>query len=156
MRRLLPLVLVFLLVLPWACRKSGESKTEGESPTSSVKWMSYEEALEEAKSGGKPAMILFTRSGCPACAQLEEETLHDPEVVSVLNQSFLPVKVQAERRGDLLRHFRIFVFPTIWFYVRGDLVGPVIGYSPPDYFKKILRYISTGAYKTKDFDEFEG
>lgn len=124
---------------------------------SAIDWVSYPQAMEQAKQRGAPAMLLFTQRGCKFCYYMEEVTLKDPKVLSLLREAFVPVKVEAEGQRDLLFRFRVFVFPTIWFYSpEGDLIGPVTGYRSPQEFVKILQYVSSGAYKTKSFEEFVG
>ena len=148
MRLLLVLAISLFLV---AC---GERPAE---EASAIPWVSYPQAMEQAKQRGLPAMLLFTQRGCRFCYYMEEVTLKDPKVLSLLREAFVLVKVEAEGHRDLLLRFRVFVFPTIWFYSsEGDLIGPVTGYRPPQEFAKILEYISSGAYKTKSFEEFLG
>lgn len=105
-----------------------------------IRWKPYEEAIAEGKETGKPVLILFVSRGCPSCEQLEE-TLKDPEIARLLNEEFLPVRIEAERNPELTLHFRVFGFPTMWFYRRGDLLGPVVGYLAPGHLRKLLLYV---------------
>jgi len=89
-------------------------------------------------------VIVFVSYSCPVCERLEEETLEDPQVSRLLNKDFLPVRVQAEENPSLVQHFRVFGFPTIWFYKEGHLFGPLVGFLPPEVFRDLLIHVLTG------------
>ncbi len=76
-----------------------------------VSWgMSYEAAVEEAKSKNIPILIDFTGVNCANCRLMEQEVLPKPEVVDVLNKfvrvqlytDTVPIKsLTAEQRLEL-------------------------------------------------------
>lgn len=133
------LIFVVLTLNLLGCQRSSSEKVD-----SGVRWIPYEEAIERAKESGKPVIIVFVSYTCPVCDQLEEETLGDPTVSALLNEEFLPVRVLAEESPALVQRFRVFGFPTVWFYKGGDLFGPLMGFVPPDAFRDILLHVLSG------------
>ncbi|MEE9561584.1 MAG: DUF255 domain-containing protein [Thermoanaerobaculia bacterium] len=67
-----------------------------------VDWYSWgEEAFEKAKAENKPIFLSIGYSTCHWCHVMERESFDDEEVALVLNQSFIAIKVDRERRPDV-------------------------------------------------------
>jgi thiol-disulfide isomerase/thioredoxin len=56
-----------------------------------VKWMSYDDAIDEAKKSDKLVMVMLSREGCPACEYMEDIVLKDKAVQAELAKDFLAV-----------------------------------------------------------------
>jgi thioredoxin-related protein len=70
-----------------------------ESP---IKWHEYnQETFELAEKENKPVFMLITASWCYWCHVYRDETLHQPEIYSYINENFVPVFVDADKRQDL-------------------------------------------------------
>ena len=59
------------------------------------------EALEKAKSEGKPIFLSIGYSPCHWCHVMEHECFEDEEVAGLLNEAFVCIKVDREERPDL-------------------------------------------------------
>ncbi|MBI3877326.1 MAG: thioredoxin domain-containing protein, partial [Verrucomicrobia bacterium] len=67
-----------------------------------VDWHPWgEEALARAKAEDKPIFLSIGYSACHWCHVMERECFENPEVASVLNAHFIPIKVDREERPDL-------------------------------------------------------
>lgn len=69
-----------------------------------IEWREYgPAAFEEAVRGRKPIFLLLTApSWCYWCQVYEsEEYLFHPSVASYINENFIPIYVDADRRQDL-------------------------------------------------------
>ena len=67
-----------------------------------VDWFPWgDEAFEKAKAEDKPVFLSVGYSTCHWCHVMERECFEDVEVASVLNQSFVSVKVDREERPDV-------------------------------------------------------
>ncbi|MFC4408461.1 thioredoxin domain-containing protein [Haloarchaeobius iranensis] len=67
-----------------------------------VNWQPWDEAaLEAAKERDVPIFLSVGYSACHWCHVMEEESFEDSEVAEVLNQDFVPIKVDREERPDL-------------------------------------------------------
>lgn len=58
-------------------------------------------ALKRAQETGRPLFISIGYSTCHWCHVMNRESFQDPQVAQVLNQEFIPVKVDREERPDV-------------------------------------------------------
>lgn len=59
------------------------------------------EAFEKAEAENKPLMVSIGYSTCHWCHVMEQESFENAEVAAVLNEKFIPVKVDREERPDV-------------------------------------------------------
>jgi uncharacterized protein YyaL (SSP411 family) len=97
-------------------------------------------ALEKARQEDKPIFLSVGYSTCHWCHVMERESFENEEVAQILNEHFVPVKVDREERPDLDRVYMLFVqastgsggWPmSVWLTPEGK---PFFGgtYFPPD------------------------
>ena len=70
------------------------------------------EAFEKAKKENKPIFLSVGYSTCHWCHVMERESFSDPEIAKLINQWFVPVKVDREERPDVDRIYMTFVQAT--------------------------------------------
>ena len=67
-----------------------------------VDWHPWgEEALSRAREQNKPLLVSIGYSACHWCHVMERESFEDPEVAAVMNEHFVPIKVDREERPDV-------------------------------------------------------
>jgi hypothetical protein len=67
-----------------------------------VDWYPWgEEALARARAENKPILLSIGYSACHWCHRMAHESFEDPETAGLMNQFFVPVKVDREERPDL-------------------------------------------------------
>ena len=67
-----------------------------------VDWYPWgEEALARARDEDKPLLVSIGYSACHWCHVMEHESFEDPETASVMNGSYVCVKVDREERPDI-------------------------------------------------------
>src|SRR3954471_9937558 len=67
-----------------------------------VDWHPWgEEALSRAKEEDKPILLSIGYSACHWCHVMERETFEDEDIAAVMNELFVPVKLDREERPDL-------------------------------------------------------
>jgi uncharacterized protein YyaL (SSP411 family) len=59
------------------------------------------EALQEAATEDKPIMLSIGYSACHWCHVMERESFEDEETAALINESFVPIKVDREERPDV-------------------------------------------------------
>ena len=75
-----------------------------------VDWYPWgEEAFEKAARENKPIFLSIGYSTCHWCHVMEHESFEDQTVAAILNQYFVPVKVDREERPDVDRVYMLFV-----------------------------------------------
>jgi thiol:disulfide interchange protein DsbD len=68
-----------------------------------VSWQAYApEILAEAQAEGSPVIMDFSATWCTPCRKLDDETFHDPGVVTLAQESFLMIKIDLTRSGNVL------------------------------------------------------
>ena len=92
----------------------------------------------------KKAFIYFHAEWCTYCAEMDRKTFTDPEVAGLLNRSFIPIRVDADRDRAAASLFRVKGLPDIWFMTEaGEVIGHRAGFIPPDQMLKILNTVLT-------------
>jgi len=70
-----------------------------ENPVNWYPWGS--EALGKAKDENKPIFLSIGYSTCRWCHNMNRESFQDEEVAEILNEYYIPIKVDREERPDL-------------------------------------------------------
>ncbi len=107
----LAISLVMLLVLN-ACKDSKKIKENRLSNAASpylrehadnpVKWYQWgDEALSKAQAEDKPLLISIGYASCHWCHVMERESFMDTAVARIMNEQFVPIKVDREERPDI-------------------------------------------------------
>ncbi len=67
-----------------------------------VDWFSWsDEALSRARELDRPLLVSIGYAACHWCHVMERESFEDPAIASVMNEHFVPVKVDREERPDI-------------------------------------------------------
>jgi uncharacterized protein YyaL (SSP411 family) len=67
-----------------------------------VDWHPWgEEAFERARAEDKPLLVSIGYSACHWCHVMERESFEDPQTAALMNELFVPVKVDREERPDV-------------------------------------------------------
>jgi uncharacterized protein len=67
-----------------------------------VDWHPWgEEALTRARDDDKPILLSIGYSACHWCHVMERESFEDPETAAVMNELFVPIKLDREERPDI-------------------------------------------------------
>ena len=64
-------------------------------------WPWCEEAFERARAEDKPVLLSVGYATCHWCHVMEHESFEDAEVAQLINERFIPVKVDREERPDI-------------------------------------------------------
>ena len=131
------------------------SGAKGEA-ASKVRWQNYEEGIRRGKQEKKKIFLNFYADWCHYCQVMEEKTFRDGAVAAYLNDHFIPVQVDSDRRQDIAREYSVQGLPTSFFIAEdGANIGSQPGYIPPDLMLPLLKYIHTDSFKRMDFKKFQ-
>jgi uncharacterized protein YyaL (SSP411 family) len=75
----------------------------------------HEESFELADTLELPVMLYITAPWCEPCHLMEKTTLADPDVVATLNDDFIPILVDADKRPDVDSRYNKGGWPTAAF-----------------------------------------
>lgn len=80
-----------------------------------INWHDYnQDAFTKAGKEKKPVFLLLTAPGwCYACQEYESlQSLYNPKVVKLINEKFIPIYVDSDKRADLTRQYLQRGWPT--------------------------------------------
>jgi len=143
----------------------------------SIKWYSWQEAIEMNKTSQKKIFIDVYTDWCGWCKRMDKSTFEDPTVVKYMNEHFYPVKLDAEQKdvisykdhtfkyvGQGRRGYHELAYSLLdgkmgypaFVYLAEDekriTVSP--GYKDADTIMKELVFIAEDHFKTTKYDEF--
>jgi tetratricopeptide (TPR) repeat protein len=79
-----------------------------------VRWRyDYSAARAEAQQQGLPLFIDLSTEWCYHCKRLDQTTFRDPAVAKLLNEQFVPVKLDGTREKALVDALRVQAYPTL-------------------------------------------
>ncbi|MHB1413118.1 MAG: thioredoxin domain-containing protein [Thermoleophilia bacterium] len=101
-----------------------------------------------ARAGQESRLVLLAISApwCHWCHVMDETTYSDGEVIRLINENYIPVRVDSDRRPDINARYNQGGWPTLAFLTpAGELIGGTT-YLPSDQMQKLLMDIS-GLYR---------
>lgn len=146
--------LVFLLAAV-AFLAAGLYTARAAEKAAGLTWTDYDSGAAKAKKEGKFVLVDFYTTWCQDCKKMDKTTLADPDVIKLLGERFVTVRVDGEKQKEIASKYGVFAYPTF------NLLGPDgkkiyqgVGYMSKADFVAMLEYATTGAYKTKGFKEY--
>ncbi|MCI0586566.1 MAG: DUF255 domain-containing protein [Planctomycetes bacterium] len=91
----------------------------------SIRWIEWgEEAFRRAREEDRPILLTIVASWCRWCKEIDATTFSDAEVVRTIEESYVPVRVDKDRRPDVNERYNAGGWPTIAFLTPdGDLIA---------------------------------
>ena len=89
------LVFCLLLSSPFFCFSQGAIKTE-------INWIPLQKAKEYAKKYNTEILIFFYKKDCEYCDKMKKEVLSDMQVINLINNNFLPVKIDSRTKDTII------------------------------------------------------
>jgi uncharacterized protein len=84
-------------------------------PTS-VGWLPWGTgAFARARAERKPVLLSLTASWCQWCREMDRTSYADPAIAALLNERFVPVRVDADERPDISERYSLGGWPTTAF-----------------------------------------
>jgi thioredoxin-related protein len=131
-------------------------------------WRSWDAGLREAGATGRPVLVDVYTGWCGWCKRMDRDVYARADVQDYLARKFVTVKLDAESDGParyegraytsrtLAARFGVTGYPTTLFLsAKGARLGSVPGYSQPQDFLLLLRFIGDGhAARGEKLDDF--
>lgn len=117
-----------------------------------IHWQKWSpEVFEEAKKSGKPVVVSLTATWCQKCHEMDENAFSDGKVIAFLNENFLCVRVDTDKRPDVKdRYLSAQGWPTTAVCVPSGEVITKTWLAPPAEFLKFLQDALDGWNKNHD------
>lgn len=89
----------------------------------------FEEALKQAKASKKIVFIDFYTSWCGPCKKLDLTTWKDPQVIKLMNEKAVALKLDAEKNRELANRYQVQSYPTmVLIRPDGSVIDKIVGY----------------------------
>src|SRR5215813_8060846 len=91
----------------------------------SVEWLGWSAAaFARARSERKPVLLSIIVPWCQWCREMDRTSYTEPVIASRINEGFIPIRVDAERRPDIGERYGLGGWPTTAFLTaEGELAG---------------------------------
>ena len=118
--------------------------TSGYAIQREIAWTEdYEAAVQRAATTNSIVLLHFYGDYCPPCKLLDRKTFQDPALVSKMNDSLVPIKINADRRRDLAQKFQVTRWPTdIYLFPTGDEIYRGVSNADPSVYCKTIERIA--------------
>jgi len=115
----------------------------------------FEAGIAQAKKEGKLVLVDFYTTWCRDCKKMDKDTLSDPELAKALSSKFVFVKVDGTKQSELAAKYEVVAYPTIVALDAGGVrLSQRIGYMSKDELRAFMDYVSSGAYKSRSFNDY--
>jgi uncharacterized protein YyaL (SSP411 family) len=90
-----------------------------------VAWREWgDAAFEEAAAGVKPILLVLTATWSHWCHEMDRRAYADPAIASLVNDRFVPIRVDTDLRPDINERYNLGGWPTTAFLTpAGDILG---------------------------------
>src|SRR5512143_3857612 len=116
-----------------------------------IDWHAWSPAsFEIAKQQDKPILLGISAAWCHWCHVMDETTYSDPEVIQLVNDRYIPIRVDNDERPDVNRRYNLGGWPTTAFLTPdGELLtgGTDI---PPAQMRGYLKQVGDAYTNSKD------
>ena len=104
-----------------------------------VDWRSWgPEAVAEAERTDTPILLSLTATWCGTCHEMDARTYAEPAIAANINDSFVPVRVDADRHPRVRERYNMGGFPTTAFLTpQGELLSGTT-YLGPDGMRQVV------------------
>ncbi|MBF6600377.1 MAG: thioredoxin domain-containing protein [Dehalococcoidia bacterium] len=103
-------------------------------------------AFERARREDKPVLLGISAVWCHWCHVMDETSYSDPAIIALINERFVPVRVDNDQRPDVNARYNMGGWPTTAFLTPGGEVMAGMTYVPPDQMRDVLTQVS-GYYR---------
>ncbi|MFK7936016.1 MAG: thioredoxin family protein [Saprospiraceae bacterium] len=174
-------VLAFLLLglmVSFAFQSPLPVLTVEKQTTSTVQWMTFEEAMEQAETEPRKFFINIYTDWCSWCKHMEGTTYNDPAIAQFINDNYYAIKLDAEEEEAIQFKNKVYSFvkdgkrghhelavemmrgrwsfPTVVFLDESkEIIQPVNGFKDPSEFEAIITYFAMDYYKKMPWSKYQ-
>ncbi|HEX6065098.1 MAG TPA: DUF255 domain-containing protein, partial [Longimicrobiales bacterium] len=107
-----------------------------------IQWRSWgAKAFAEAAAANRPVLLNLTAVWCHWCHLMDETTYSDPALISLINDNFLPIRVDADKHPHVQDRYIAGGWPTNAFLTPTGEVLWSGTYVPPEEFSSVAQSV---------------
>jgi uncharacterized protein YyaL (SSP411 family) len=108
-----------------------------------IDWMPWGKgAFQRADEEGKPVLLSISAVWCHWCHVMDETSYSDASIIDLINDKFVPVRVDSDRNPDINRRYNQGGWPTTAFLNPEGIILAGATYIPPETMRVALERIS--------------
>ena len=112
-----------------------------------ISWRAWnEEAFEAARSEGKPVLLTLGATWCHWCHVMDEQAYSDQRVIDLVNNQFIPVRVDVDQRPDISLRYNQGTYPSVVVLTGSGEFLTGRPYTPADEMAELLQQMSSGEF----------
>ena len=116
-----------------------------------VNWLEWnDEAFARAKAEDRPIVLDIGAVWCHWCHRMDEDTYSHPRVSALINQYFVPIKVDNDRRPDINARYNMGGWPTTAFLTPEGEILTGATYVPPTQMISLMRQVLEAFHNNKE------
>jgi Highly conserved protein containing a thioredoxin domain len=107
-----------------------------------INWNDWsKEVFERSRKERKLVLLSLSAVWCHWCHVMDETTYSEPEIIKIINENFIPVRVDVDKRPDIAERYNFGGYPTFAFLNSNGNI--ILGgtYVPPEQFKELLKEV---------------
>jgi uncharacterized protein YyaL (SSP411 family) len=109
-----------------------------------IAWMAWSpQAFARAVAEDKPILLSISAVWCHWCHVMDETSYSDSAVIAQINERYVPVRVDNDRRPDVNARYNMGGWPTTAFLAPDGTTLTGATYLPPDQMRRALGEIAT-------------
>ncbi len=116
-----------------------------------VHWLDWgADAFERARAENKPVLLSIAAPWCFWCREMDRTSYADPAIAQLVNDRFIPIRVDADRRPDISERYSLGGWPTTAFLTAD---GAIIGggtYVTPERMPDVLGQVASAFSLRRD------
>ena len=127
----------------YATRNASPDEGLPSGETEGIRWRDWEPAtFALAQTENKPILLDLTAVWCHWCHVMDETSYSDPEVIRLVNELYISIRVDTDQRPDVQARYLMGGWPTTAFLTPdGDIITGGT-YIPPERLIPLLRQAS--------------
>ena len=107
------------------------------------------ETFSKSRKEKKPILLDLTAVWCHWCHRQDKDTYENTEIIKIVNEKFVPIRVDIDKRPDIRERYHFGGFPTTALLTSDGRVITGGTYIPPNQLKPILLEIAEDFKKSK-------
>ncbi len=117
--------------------------SDGVSDGKQIAWRAWDtQPFDEARAGEKPVLLSISASWCHWCHVMDRTTFSDRDVAALVNEAYVPVRVDTDVRPDVNARYNMGGWPTVAILDHDGHALAGATYVPPDRMLEWLGRVS--------------
>jgi len=121
-----------------------------------IEWNEWnKETFQKAEKEKRPILLDIHGVWCHWCHVIEKTTYSDKEIIDYVNENFIPIKVDTDKRPDINKRYNQGGWPTTVFLTPSGQIITGETYIPPDSFKELMVKVTDAFKGMQENDELK-